>query len=153
MNPLSDYHSYYEFLRKNVQDKPGLPVLVQNAHYIFDSLANLLKDEELPSHLRSKCFIALGYFLIPDDVFPEDEHGAIGFVEDVMLSVFVLEEIEEYLGELGIEIIERSLPEGANSYGELKLDFQKQIEDYQEYYLKALHHTGLISDQEYENLL
>lgn len=153
MHQLNNYHSYYEFLKLNVNNKPNLPLIVRNAHNIFNSLNNLIKDEDLPSHLRLHCFVALGYFLIPDDIFPEDEHGAIGFIEDVMLAVFVLSEIEDYLGSEGIEIINRSMGDVETTFNDLKLDFELQKEKYERHYLKALHYTGLISDQDYESLI
>ena len=41
-----------------------------------------------------KLFCAIGYFFIPDDLFPEEIHGQIGYIDDVLLALCIFELIQ-----------------------------------------------------------
>ena len=38
-------------------------------------------------------FAAIGYFFIPDDLFPEEKLGQIGYIDDIILSLHIINEI------------------------------------------------------------
>jgi uncharacterized membrane protein YkvA (DUF1232 family) len=153
MNNLINYQNYYDFLKTNVEQDASLPLIVKNAHKIFDSLTKLIEHSSVPADLRAKCFIALGYFLVPDDVFSEQEHGPIGFVEDVMVALFVHRSIMERLGDEGELLVIKVTTGSHTAYQNLIADFDKQLGQYEHHYLQALRHTGLISDDEYANIV
>ena len=148
-NPSST-RLYYDQLKKSVSHDPDLPYIVQNAHKVFITLTLLIQEPDLPAHLRSKCFCALGYFFIPDDVFPEEVHGAIGYVEDVLISIFVFKQVIIEMGDDGKIIVDQLLAENKINKSLLFKNFELEKENYKDFYFAALYKTGLIHNDEHE---
>ena len=57
---------------------------------LYDTLTNLLGSEDVPQSIRSDIYLAMGYLFHADDIFPEEEHGPLGFIEDLLLILVVL---------------------------------------------------------------
>ncbi len=57
---------------------------------LYDTLTNLLSSEDVPQSIRSDIYLTLGYLFYPDDIFPEEVHGPLGFIEDLLLVLVVL---------------------------------------------------------------
>ena len=145
--------NYIDQIRVSVEGKSELPLIVQNAHIVFNSLLLLVSHSDIPSKLRAKCFTAIGYFFVPEDVISEKEFGPIGFVEDVMLALFVHQQIMEFMGSEGEEAIQQTMLGASISYKEIQEDYEKQRLTYEKQFLSALRLTGLISDDEYSNII
>jgi uncharacterized membrane protein YkvA (DUF1232 family) len=56
---------------------------------IYELAVKLLRDVMIDSSVRQKLLAGIGYLVIPNDLFPEDEHGPIGYVEDIMLLIHI----------------------------------------------------------------
>lgn len=65
---------------------------------LFKLLCNLLTQEELSKELRLKISAAIAYYVIPNDVVPEEEYGPYGYIDDIFVSVHVLREVAEEYG-------------------------------------------------------
>lgn len=72
--------------------------LIFQAPAFYRLLVNLLDDPRLPGRLRPLVLVAIAYFILPADVFPEDLHGPYGYVDDISLCAFVANEIAKQLG-------------------------------------------------------
>ena len=70
---------------------------------LYDTLTNLLGSEDVPQSIRSDIYLAMGYLFYADDIFPEEEHGPLGFIEDLLLILVVLRKCAQ---QMDIEFIE-----------------------------------------------
>ncbi|WP_299273463.1 DUF1232 domain-containing protein [uncultured Psychroserpens sp.] len=87
---------YSELLDNNTSDYNGPhQELITNSRHIFDLMVKVLDDPDLPNAYRSKLLSVIGYFILPKDLYPEEEFGAIGYVDDLMAAIFVLKQIEQ----------------------------------------------------------
>jgi uncharacterized membrane protein YkvA (DUF1232 family) len=86
--------TFTEILRNNVKDYYGDHFkIVRKAPHLFEMATRLIRDSQVKMETRLKLLAAIGYFILPDDLYPEDEHGAIGYVEDIMLLLHIFREI------------------------------------------------------------
>ncbi len=71
---------------------------------LYDMFCNILESDELPEKLRADFYLTIGYLIYPNDIYPEEQHGALGFLDDLMLMLVVLRKcaIQE---EVGIDFI------------------------------------------------
>ena len=65
---------------------------------LYDLLSALLKSVDLPQEYRKEIYLTMGYLFYPDDVYPEEIHGPIGFIDDIMLILVVLKKIADRMG-------------------------------------------------------
>jgi uncharacterized membrane protein YkvA (DUF1232 family) len=61
---------------------------------LFHLLCRLSVDKSITDAQKAKLAAAIAYFVSPLDVIPEEFHGALGFVDDIALSAYVLQEFE-----------------------------------------------------------
>jgi uncharacterized membrane protein YkvA (DUF1232 family) len=145
--------NYIDEIKMAVVGHKELPLIVQNAHVVFNSLLLLVSHLDIPAKLRAKCFTAIGYFFVPEDIISEKEFGPIGFVEDVMLAMFVHQQIIETMGKEGEEAVEQAMVGSSQPYSVIQKDYEQQRLIYERQFLSALRLTGLISDEEYSNII
>ena len=67
---------------------------------LYDMFCNILESDELPEKLRADFYLTIGYLIYPNDIYPEEQHGALGFLDDLMLMLVVLRKcaIQEEVG-------------------------------------------------------
>ena len=103
---LKQEFNFREYLTNNIDGYDG-----KYAKYIlmipilYDALCSLLKSTTLPQSLRADIYLTFGYLYYPEDLYPEEELGPLGFLDDLMLILVVLRKcaIQE---KIGIEFIE-----------------------------------------------
>lgn len=145
---MTNDHDEFISRLKSETKNTSLPPLVQCAGEIYEGLTRLIKRDEITAPYRAKCFICLGYFLIGDDIFPEDIHGPIGYIEDCLIAFDTVLQISQKLGPKGDDIILSCFEFKTFDFQDLIADFHVNVNHYEDLYFKALHHTGLISDDE-----
>ena len=106
---LKQEFNFREYLIKNIDGYDGkysqhilmIPIL-------YDALCSILKSTILPQSLRADIYLTFGYLYYPEDLYPEEEHGPLGFLDDLMLILVVLRKcaIKE---KIGIEFIEEHI--------------------------------------------
>jgi len=106
---LNQDFNFRDYLTKNIDGYNGkyaqyilmLPVL-------YDALCSILKSTILPQSLRADIYLTFGYLYYPEDLYPEEELGPLGFLDDLMLILVVLRKcaIKE---KIGIEFIEEHI--------------------------------------------
>lgn len=84
---------YRQYLKENCIGGEGLPEIIKEVPNIFSTLESLIRDKDLQSNERLMVFAAIGYFFIPDDLFPEEKLGQIGYIDDIILSLHIINEI------------------------------------------------------------
>ncbi|GAA5818233.1 MAG: conserved hypothetical protein [Methanobrevibacter sp. CfCl-M3] len=70
---------------------------------LFNLLCNMFSDEEISLGIRYKISLAIAYFVIPKDVIPEDTFGPYGYIDDIYISVRMLNEVIDLKGQGFVE--------------------------------------------------
>jgi len=147
INP-SDYYKYLIDLCKD-QSELDNP-LFKNIPKIFRTITNLLKSEDLSSEERNQLFVVVGYFFIPDDLYPEETMGVDGLIDDVLLAMFVIENIAAKYGNgfiaMNSPLTEEEIDDILNDHF-----VQLRIKHFN-IYTEVLAYTGLIDDQDASSL-
>lgn len=78
--------------------KGELSDLISNAPALYRLMTRLLDDPALPRHMSQLVIAAIAYFILPEDVIPEDKYGARGYVDDLFLCAFVADQVMKETG-------------------------------------------------------
>ena len=103
---LKQEFNFREYLTNNIEGYDG-----KYAQYIlmipilYDALCSILKSTTLPQSLRADIYLTFGYLYYPEDLYPEEELGPLGFLDDLMLILVVLRKCATQ-EKIGIEFIE-----------------------------------------------
>ena len=92
MEKLKDFKGFYETLIETIEsqkDQMYWEVIKYSASF-FKLLCDILVDKRTDWHTKLVINSALSYFVVPNDIIPEDEYGAIGYVDDVFVCAYVL---------------------------------------------------------------
>lgn len=60
---------------------------------LFHLLYKLSVDKDIPSNKKVKLFAGIAYFISPIDLFPEALFGPIGYLDDISVAAYVLNDI------------------------------------------------------------
>ena len=71
--------------------------LIYQAPALYRLLTHLLDDPLLPGRLRPLVLAAIAYFILPADIIPEDLYGPYGYVDDIYLGAFVVDQVRREL--------------------------------------------------------
>jgi uncharacterized membrane protein YkvA (DUF1232 family) len=64
---------------------------------VFDFYARLMVDPRVTGDARNLVAVVLAYFVIPDDVLPEEELGPYGMLDDLFLAAHVYRQLTRML--------------------------------------------------------
>lgn len=91
-------------VKENVSDYRGsFFSAVKWAPIFAATLMTLSKDPRLLDRHRTMVHAAIAYFVTPDDAIPEEEVGPYGYLDDNLVSAYVMKRIA---GEVGWPVIE-----------------------------------------------
>jgi uncharacterized membrane protein YkvA (DUF1232 family) len=132
---------FSQILRENTSSYQGdHEELIKASPDIFNLLVKLLDEPDLSNTIRTRIFSVIGYFFVVKDLFPEDENGAIGYIDDLMISISVLKDVEF---EAGREIIESNYTESFESYLKITNEkFNAAREEYVHLYNEVIEFLG-----------
>ncbi len=86
-------------LEEDVSNYNGeLADLIRNAPNLYRLMTKLLDDPALPRHMSQLVIAAIAYFILPEDVIPEDKYGPMGYVDDLFLCAFVADQVMREAG-------------------------------------------------------
>ena len=90
--------NYYEFLKYELDNFQGdFDKFILYIPDFFKLLCGLL-DEDFEKEDRRIINSALAYFVVPNDVIPEEIYGPMGYVDDIFVCVKVLKELQDKYG-------------------------------------------------------
>jgi uncharacterized membrane protein YkvA (DUF1232 family) len=91
--------TFEKILERTVKNYSGkYSEIVRQSPKIFVLVNDLLFDRNLNQKHRTMLLTSIGYFMLPQDLYPEDTLGPIGFIDDLMIILFVLREIKDEYG-------------------------------------------------------
>ncbi len=86
----NNFLSFSEIIRKNVQNYTGPHYdIIRFAPDFFDLLIKLYK-KDIPHPYKAMVNAAISYFVLPDDLLPEDKLGAFGYLDDLYLCAYII---------------------------------------------------------------
>ena len=92
-------NSFDKLLEKQISAYEGRhDDLIYQAPELYRLLTKMLDDPILPIRLRPMVISAIAYFILPNDIIPEELHGPYGYVDDIFLSAFVADLVRTELG-------------------------------------------------------
>ena len=65
---------------------------------LFILLCDLLDDKRISRNSRLEIGAAISYFVVPNDVIPEEIYGPYGYIDDIFVSVYVLRKVAKEFG-------------------------------------------------------
>lgn len=136
------YKGYYHFLKEEMNRFRGeFDDFILHVPNFFKVLSNIL-NKKIDKKDRRKINCALGYFVAPSDVIPEEIYGPLGYVDDIFICCYVLKELKK---KYGTELL-RSCWEGDEDLEEvLDYSYKKSKKEIEEKGLKdeILEYSGL----------
>jgi uncharacterized membrane protein YkvA (DUF1232 family) len=72
--------------------------IIIKAPALYKLMTRLLDDPALPGHLSPLVIASIAYFILPEDVIPEEKYGPLGFVDDIFLCAFVADKVRKEAG-------------------------------------------------------
>ena len=103
---INDF-DYKKYLADNTKDYKGkYSDQIRLLPELYDLICGLLESATLPLKMRADFFLAIGYLFYPNDLYSEEEHGAAGFIDDLMLLLVVLRKCSIQEG-MDIESLEK----------------------------------------------
>jgi uncharacterized membrane protein YkvA (DUF1232 family) len=92
---------FYQKIRKDVKrwvndnlDKENKWVdYILAAPDLFHLLCKLTTDSEIPSNKKLKLVAGIAYFISPIDLLPEMFLGPVGYVDDIAVAAFILNDL------------------------------------------------------------
>lgn len=94
---------FTNIVRENVSEYRGWFDIVKWAPIFVTTLMILSNDPRLQARHRTWVNAALAYFVTPNDVVSEQEHGAYGYLDDIFVSAYVSDRIAREVGWTVIE--------------------------------------------------
>lgn len=81
-------------LEKDISGYEGeFSELIHQAPALYRMMTKLLDDPALPRSISPLIIAAIAYFILPEDIIPEDKFGPVGYVDDIYLCAFVANEV------------------------------------------------------------
>jgi len=72
--------------------------IINQAPEFYRLLTRILDDPRLPGRLRPMVLVGIAYFILPNDVIPEDIYGPYGYLDDIFLSAYIANDIKQEMG-------------------------------------------------------
>ena len=90
---------YYDFLKEELENFDGdFDKFILYIPEFFKLLCSLLDEESIDVEDRRKINSALAYFVVPNDVIPENIYGPMGYVDDIFACCVVLKQLKKKYG-------------------------------------------------------
>ena len=103
------FHGFEDDLKETFDGYRGVhSELLNMTPDMFTLLCDLMQDERVKWDARMLVNAALSYLVVPSDIIPEDEYGEIGYIDDLFLCAYILNEMKEK----GLEAILRETWKG-----------------------------------------
>lgn len=94
-----DLKRFDVMLEKDISGYEGeFSDLIHQAPAFYRMMTRLLDDKDLPRSISPHIIAAIAYFILPEDIIPEDKFGPVGYVDDIYLCAFVANEVVKESG-------------------------------------------------------
>lgn len=113
---------YYNFLKAELNNYEGkFDKFILYIPDFFKLLCKLV-DEDIDRETKKDIYSALAYFVIPNDVIPEDLYGPAGYIDDMFICAVVLNRLKK---KYGIEFLNKHWEQDEDLKDVLDICFKK----------------------------
>jgi uncharacterized membrane protein YkvA (DUF1232 family) len=89
-----DLKRFDAILEKDISGYDGkFSRLIAEAPALYKLMTRLLDDPDCPRSMSPLVIAAIAYFILPEDIIPEEKFGPFGYVDDIYLCAFVANEV------------------------------------------------------------
>ncbi len=93
------FKDYYDILRDNLDSYRGkYERFIDYGPEMYKLLTDILNEKDIKPEIRLKICAAIAYFVAPFDVIPEQIYGPQGYVDDIYLCSYVINDLTNSLG-------------------------------------------------------
>ena len=93
------FKDFSDTLKENLDSfEENYASFIDHGPNLFVLLCDLLDDKRVNKQYRLEIGAAISYFVVPNDVIPEEIYGPYCYVDDIFVSVFVLRKIADKYG-------------------------------------------------------
>lgn len=94
-----EFKDFSDTLRENLEsfDEEYAP-FIDCGPNLFTLLCDVLDKKVLSRESRLEINSAIAYYVIPNDVIPEEIYGPYGYIDDIFVAVYVLRRIADIHG-------------------------------------------------------
>ena len=87
--------NYHKILKKLISGYNGKhSEAIKSVPDIYNLLCNLVDNSDIEPSDRTEILSVIGYFVYPNDVMNEDILGPIGFIDDLLISLHIINKIK-----------------------------------------------------------
>lgn len=84
-------NTFTDVVIKNIQKYHGpFSKIIKYSPDFFELFQSLLKEQDLDENVSSMVKAVIAYFVLPQDIIPEDKFGAFGYIDDLYLCAHVI---------------------------------------------------------------
>ncbi len=81
------FKDFSDTLRENLSSFEGYYAsFIDCGLNLFSLLCNILDDKLINTQLRLEISAAIAYYVIPNDVIPEEIYGPYGYIDDIFIE-------------------------------------------------------------------
>jgi uncharacterized membrane protein YkvA (DUF1232 family) len=94
-----DLKRFDSMLEKDISGYKGqFSQFISQAPALYRLMTRLLDDRDLSKPMSPLVIAAIAYFILPEDIIPEEKFGPAGYVDDIYLCAFVANEVMKQSG-------------------------------------------------------
>ena len=135
------FKDFSDTLRENLDSfEDDYAPFIDYGPNLFNLLCNLLK-QDISKDLKLEVSAAIAYYVLPDDVIPEEIYGPYGYVDDIFISVYTLRKVADKFGYdllQGVWDFDNDIKEVMDEC------YDKSLELLEDKVLDVLNHVGLV---------
>lgn len=92
-----EFKDFSDTLRENLASFGGdYAPFIDCGPNLFTLLCDILDKKVLSRESRLEINAAIAYYVIPNDVIPEEIYGPYGYIDDIFVATYVLKRIAYY---------------------------------------------------------
>ena len=139
----SEFKDFYCTLIENLENYDGeYASFIDCGPNLFKLLCDILEEEIIDQESRLEISAAIAYYVVPMDVIPEQIYGPYGYIDDIFISVYVLNNLAE---KYGYDLLQKVWQKPGNIKDVMDDCYEKSFEGLEDEQIDAiLTYVGLI---------
>lgn len=139
---MFEFKDFSDALIANLNNFKGeYPLFINCGPNLFDLLCDVLDKDELTKELKLELSAAIAYYVVPNDVIPEEIYGPYGYVDDIFISVYVLRKVAD---KFGYEFLQDTWKQESDVQEVMDVCYNQSLELLEDKVYSVLSYVGLV---------
>lgn len=136
------FKDFSDTLRENLNSFDGdYAPFIECGPNLFTLLCDILDYNKLNKKSRLEINSAIAYYVVPNDVIPEEIYGPYGYIDDIFVSTYVLKRIAN---EYGYEFLQDIWKSNSNVKEVIEYCYNNSLELLEDKVYPILSYSGLV---------